>query len=222
MLDLERLVASYRNEDETDITEEIELQLKSIEEIAKEYGDESDIVADYRQELGNLYMQAGEFALAKQNFEKAIEIHTRELGKEYMLPDFLRELVHSGKKVMKIERPSRELAVRARSVADAYKDIADFYYETKDYKNALNAHKKGLDLWLWLSFDKSVEVAHKYLALGKTYLALNEVEKAKISAEKSLEIYEHCIENSQFESEIEEAEEEIDGAKALLEEIANL
>ncbi len=222
VLNLERLVASYRKEDQANIEEEIELQLKSIEEIAKEYGAESDIVADYRQELAGLYLQAGDYDLAKQNFEKAIEIHTRELGKEYMLPDFLRELVHTGKKIVKIERPSSELAVRARSVADAYGDIADFYYEIKDYKSALNAHKKGLDLWLWLSFDKSVEVAHKYAALGKTYIALSDIENAKISAEKSLEIYEFCINYSTFESEVYEAQEEISTAKELLEEIANI
>ena len=205
---------------EESVENEITAQLEEIEELSAEYGSESDIVADYRQELAALYVKAGQTELARENFEKAVEIHIRELGKEYMIPDFLRNLVYAGKKFIKVERPSAELATRARSVADALSDMANFHYTQEEYKKALIAHQKGLNLWLWLTFEDCVEVALKYHDIAKTYLALGQRDKALEFSEKSVGLYVHCINNSTYESERDQAREEIDEARAFLAELS--
>lgn len=188
----------------------IEHDLQHLAFICREYGEDSDIAADYTREIGEFYQEAGNLDKALEFYEKAMDINIREMGKQYLLPPLLRNVVHGALKVFNAAKGDIEMADRAISASESFLDIGNIQMEKSQYKKALKSYQKAWELYDWVTPEKLMEGGNIFEKIGEAYEALEDLDNALDSYSRALHIYTRRIAVNEYPSEVVECQENLE------------
>ena len=164
----------------------------------KEYGDESDFVADCYDELAEIYETGGDFETAGKYCEMELKINIREMGRIYMLPPPLRSfLVGILKKAGKIDESDK--FDRCMSVSDTYVHMGELQMKSGNLRKAIESYEKALLLEKCASQKTSYHTGRIYERIGRVYEELGDRDSAKREFDIAIEIYRQSIVDSTVE-----------------------
>ena len=92
--------------------------------------------------------------------------------------------------------------------AGVYSDLANTYFNSKQYHNAIKYYKKAIEMKSSLKYVKNgaiLDLAEEYNGLVKVYLALGDLNQASINLNKSFEVITESSENilqTQFSTDL--------------------
>lgn len=184
----------------------------------KEYGDESDFVADCYDELAEIYETGGDFENAGKYYEMALEINIREMGRIYMLPPpFKKLLTGILTKAGKIDESDK--FDRSISVSDSYVHVGELQMKSGNLKKAINSFEKAILLRKWVMRKPNYQLGRIYQRMGTAYEKLGRGKAAQKQFYLAVETYRQVIadnekqENSPYQAhlamEIEDCENAI-------------
>ncbi|MCH5341337.1 MAG: tetratricopeptide repeat protein [Acetatifactor sp.] len=184
----------------------------------KEYGDESDFVADCYDELAEIYETGGDFKSAGKYCEMALKINIREMGRIYMLPPLLKKsIIGILKKVGKIDEDDK--FDRCISVSENYVHMGDLQVKSRNLKKAIKSYGKAITLREYVLPKPTYRLGRIYQRLGRVYKELCDRSSAQREFDRAVEIYRQTIDdnmaekNSQYDAiqsmEIEDCENAI-------------
>lgn len=164
----------------------------------KEYGDESDFVADCYDELAEIYETGGDFESAGKYCEMALKINIREMGRIYMLPPLLRSFfIGILKKAGKIDEGDK--FDRCMSVSGTYVHMGELQMKSGNLRKAIESYEKALLLEKCVSQKPSYQTGRIYERIGRVYEELGDRDSAKREFDLAIEIYRQSIVNSTVE-----------------------
>lgn len=203
--------------EESNFEKAIFYKKRQMEHISKDYGDDSDIYADYLVELGEIHQKANETTEAKSCYEKAFEIQIREIGEDFQLPPLLKEWSKGKKKLTKKLKEEIDLFHPVGIVCETLKNMGDLHLQLGAFSEALKEYEKASELWDWMNDIPSVESGHNLLKMAIAHEKLGDKKVAKSLGEKSAKILKIRLKQSEFEQEIKEATEYLKEIETLLE-----
>lgn len=191
----------------------------------EEYGENSDMVADCYEFMGDYHEEAGDLEGACKYYEMALDINIREMGKMYLLPPIFKGVavgvMAAAGKIDKEDKFNRSM-----SASDSYLNVGEMYVQLGRPKEAIKALQKCIALRDW-EFDgqPTGETAFANMLMGDAYLLMGRRGDAKEAYENALGRYRGTIANNElrnsplFDSETEECKEQeqvlLDKLKAL-------
>lgn len=171
----------------------IRLDKEHLKMIEKEYGKDSDIVADYITDLAEGFEEGKDLKNALKYYEKSINIKINNVKKEYKLDNINNEDIYIS--LNKISKKDSYFNNRALSIGESFFYIGNINYKMKKFNKSLTNYNKSLELFsLVENFYANSFIANSHHKLAKTYLKLNDNKKALYEFEKSLEKYNIIIE----------------------------
>ncbi len=150
---------------------------------------------------GDMAMQLGQYALALQHFEKALELDTEAFGPEYIVlgDDWSRlagARVGLGEHETALECLEKAMAIKSRVFGKDHKlvsyclcDIAAVLSELGRHGEAIEHYQKALDIRIEAFGPDSWWAAEGWDNLGRECLALGQHQEAVGHFEKALDIY---------------------------------
>jgi tetratricopeptide (TPR) repeat protein len=139
------------------------IYLKSLKSIILKLSDNSAIIYNLFENLGNIYYHLGEYHKALELLQKSLEIQKHSIG------------------------------VKPIILAQNYNDLGLVYKSTKDYERALMFLKKGLQLRLKELDDNHIDISRSYNNIGLVYRLSGNYEESLLFFEKALHIKEHNL-----------------------------
>lgn len=183
----------------------IKTVLADLDKIAYEHGVESDIYADHLSYVAAAYKENNDLEKALEHCEKALCIHTKYLGKEYLVSSKLRPIIHIFNKCKKSAKSNDDIANHARSVAQCYKDLGELNFSELKFKLAIKNLNKGLDLWEWATKIKFIESAQFRISIGDVYRTVGDKGNATAYYNTAIAILKDRIANSEYQTEVLDA-----------------
>lgn len=187
----------------------------------KIYGEESEMVADCYEFMGEFHEDAGDDLGACQYYEMALAIHIKEIGKVFFLPSFLKKAVLKVMDVMgKMDR--EEKFCRCISASDSCLHVGEMYVKLGLYKKAVKTLHKSITLREWEQKMSSPEKGYAHMLLGDASLHMENRKNAKVEYIKALHVYHQIIEDNRvssnplYDGETKECEEQIEVVKEKL------
>ncbi len=185
----------------------IEMEQSTLNEYIEEYGERSDMVADHKERIAELYDKMGDSDQALKILEESAEIHIREMGREYMLPPLFRNLIHKGKKLFNIAQEPSSFAIRVRSVSGVYQRLGDIYISLQDAKKALSRYQKSMELFTWVSVPTGIEMVTLHFKVGSALYCLGRDHEAISHLNEALKQLDCTINGSSFPEEVRQAQQ---------------
>ncbi|MBV9149313.1 MAG: redoxin domain-containing protein [Candidatus Eremiobacteraeota bacterium] len=140
-----------------------------------------------------LYRMQGDLATDREQWDAAVAAYLHVLQLDPKNTDALSGLgfAYYEKKDWGGEINAYQQYVALTPDADTYIEIGKGYLQLKDFRNAIDAHRKAVqlteaDLAKKKSSDNLVSVAHAWLYLGRAYVASNDKENAHLAFVKSM------------------------------------
>ncbi len=184
----------------------IEMEQSTLNEYIEEYGADSDMVADHKERIAELYDKMGSSEEALKILEESAEVHIREMGREYMLPPLFRNMIHKGKRLFNLNQDPEKFAVRVRSVSGVYDKLGDIYFSMHNAKKAIGKYEKSLELFTWVSVPVGIEMVSMHFKIGVTYYCVDNNEVAIKHLNEALKHLHWTITESPYPNERERAQ----------------
>ena len=164
----------------------------------KEYGDESDFVADCYDELAEIYETGGDFENAGKYYEMALEINIREMGRIYTLPPLFKKLLTGIlKKAGKIDESDK--FDRSISASDSYIHVGELQMKSGNLKKAIHSFEKAISLRKWVMRKPNYQLGRIYQRMGTAYEKLGQGKAAQKQLHLAFETYRQVIADNEKE-----------------------
>lgn len=184
------------------LSQAIHYQKKLVAHCEERYGANSEITGEYTTQLGAMYLEEGQLALAKDCCNKALGHHLAFLGQIKPLP---KPLGKGRKKVSEtILGENPDMGGRGRLGAMTLVYLGHIALKEGSGAEAVLWYKKAAALWDWVSLLPFVEQGNHFLYQAQGYQALGKKAKAKSMAKKALAVYESRLKESKVAEELEE------------------
>ncbi|MFC5471558.1 FxSxx-COOH system tetratricopeptide repeat protein [Cohnella suwonensis] len=181
---------------EMGLHEEAESHYKKVIEVGYKNGNSEELIATALGNIGQLYVDKGEFEKSIGYFLRAIEI-SQSLQDKSLLTRQYNNLGLSYYYLTEYDKALRyfKKALRLRKdlyneysffTAVIYNNIALIHSNEGDYVEAERSYKKVLDIYRFLKLDQSLDAAACYLNLGRLYQHLNQFNLAQEHMEMAL------------------------------------
>ena len=182
------------------------MEQSTLNEYIEEYGADSDMVADHKERIADLYDQMGDSEEALKILEESAEVHIREMGREYMLPPLFRNIIHAGKKLFNMAEEPAAFAVRVRSVSGVYDKLGDIYLNLQNPEEAIKRYDKSRELFMWVSVPTGIEMVSQYFKVGVAHYCIDDTKTAIKHLNESLKHLHWTLTQSTFPEEVKQAE----------------
>ncbi len=93
--------------------------------------------------------------------------------------------------------------------------LSEYHLNAQDYKRAVKFQQQEVELWQWAVQFETLKMADKLRVLAETYQKIGETAEFEKNFSSAKEIYLHCMENSQNESQLLEAKASLEKLELL-------
>ena len=178
----------------------LEYYKRGVSQSIKQYGEESEWVTNFYNNIGLIYSSQGDYLKALEYHQKALEIRLKVFGPEH--PDVATSynnigfLYNSqGEYPKALEYYQRALDIQVKvfgsehpDVATTYNNIGYIYNSQGYYPKALEYHQKALNIQLKVFGPEHPDVATSYLGTAGIYISQGDYIKALEYLQMTLEI----------------------------------
>jgi len=162
---------------------------------------ENEVIANFYERLGNIYLNLGKYSKALVLFENGLQIRQKILGENHKDTaesyNSLGNVEYSrGNYPQAIESYKKSLTIKLKILGEEHQDTATTYnnlglaYDAQgNYSNAINYYEKSLVIYKETVGEEHPSTAITYSSLGLAYNAQGDYSHAVKYYEKSLAIY---------------------------------
>ena len=167
----------------------------------KQYGETSEWVAAFFNNIGAIYNSQGEYPKALEYYNKALEIRVRVFGTGH--PDVATSYNNIGlvydkqgeyPKALEYHNKALEISIKVLGtehphIATLYNNIGAIYNSQGEYPKSLEYYNKALEIFIKFFGTEHPHIATLYNNIGFVYDSQGEYAKALEYYNKALEIY---------------------------------
>jgi tetratricopeptide (TPR) repeat protein len=168
--------------------------------IGGKFGQQPEVEAEIRDTIGQTYVDLGSYPQARQQFERALDLHRKALGAEN--PKTLRTISHLGYAVylegkfaeaealfhQALEAQRRVLGPENRDTLYSLSNLGNIYYQRGEYARAEALLSQNLEVSRRVWGSEHATTASAMNILANVYWAQNELARAEALYTQSFEI----------------------------------